>query len=299
MGVAIRHSRVCVPSPKLGKPQETQKNKMDKTRVWCYTCFTEEEPNVDTQSIIYQIHQLEQCPDTGKPHWQGIVRFTSPRYFNGVKKYLGDPTAHIEKTRNEQQSIAYCTKTETQLEPPKIYGTIPIVREPGWWQNLSDAELWQSDPTFMLRHHGGVTAYRRTVRRQSISRHTPTVWILYGPPGTGKSHGARVIGGHDYYAKPSGPWWDGYNGHNTVIFDDFYGSESYGDILRWCSELAINVPIKGSMVALTTERFIFTTNAKPTDIWRNIPDKRAFWRRVTRLIRCELHGWFFENKDNI
>lgn len=272
---------------------------MSRSRTWCYTTFQEYEPNVQLSDIIYQLHQLEQCPNSGKPHWQGCIRFNNARQLGGVKQYLEDPTAHCEITKNEQLAIAYCQKEETRLQPPILYGTLPITREPNWWQNLSDAELWKQYPDFMLRHHGGVSAYRRTIRRESICRNKPTVYLFYGPPGTGKSMGARIMGGNDYYAKPSGQWWDGYNKHSTVIFDDFYGSEQYGDILRWCSELPINVPIKGSMVPLTAEKFIFTTNAKPRDIWKSIPDKTAFWRRVTTLMRCEINGWFFENKDNI
>lgn len=276
-----------------------QRNRSTRSRVWTYTSFQQYEPLVELGTISYQLHQLEQCPNSGRPHWQGTVRFKHPREPNGVKQYLGDPSAHVEVCGDEQASIEYCRKSDSRLESPRIYGSLPNNKSPNWWQDLSDAELWEQHPTFMLRHYNGVAAYRRATRRVSVERPKPRVWIFFGAPGTGKSTAARALGNNNYYAKPSGNWWDGYTSQSTVIFDDFTGGEQYGDVLRWCSELPIFVPIKNSMVPLAATQFIFTTNLYPTRLWANISDKSAFWRRVTFIIECFLDRFEFIDKNNI
>ena len=53
----------------------------------------------------------------------------------------------------------------------------------------------------------------------------PYVTWIYGDSGTGKSKMAREISGEDVYTKNVGTkWWDGYDGHEDVIVDDFRDS---------------------------------------------------------------------------
>ncbi|EZG42755.1 replicase [Gregarina niphandrodes] len=135
----------------------------------------------------------------------------------------------------------------------------------------------------MLRHHSAVTAYHRQVKKVSFARPKPEVSVLWGPPGTGKSHTARAVC-DDYYVKPDGQWWDGYQGQDVVIFDDFYGSEKYSDMLRWLSENPIKVPIKNSMTDLLATKFIITSNVEPNRWYPQIEDKSALMRRITQII---------------
>nr|WAE43200.1 MAG: replication associated protein [Cressdnaviricota sp.] len=251
---------------------------MSRSRLWTYTSFADTEPLNDNDVCIYQLHQREECPDTGRKHWQGMVRFRNPRMLKGVQRYLGDPTAHCEICRNEKKSIAYCRKEESRVGSTIEYGHVAHSEE-NWWQDQSEHELWANHSEWMLRHHTAYKAYKRTLARANTERAKPQVRIYIGEPGTGKSYCARQHG--EYFAKASGPWWDGYTGQSIVIFDDFYGNEQYCDILRWCSELPIRVPIKGDTVPLQATTFIFTSNARPTMWWKNIIDKSAFIRRVT------------------
>nr|WAE42627.1 MAG: replication associated protein [Cressdnaviricota sp.] len=252
---------------------------MSRTRVWCFTSFAETEPNYDADTTVYQIYQREKCPETGREHWQGMVRFKHPRLRNGVKQYLGDPSTHLEPCRNEEQSKNYCQKLDTRIGEPHILGDME--QNDTWWQTLSDIDLWQNHSEWMLKHHSGVKAYRKAVFARETERPKPEVWIFIGEPGTGKSYTARQLG--PYFAKASGPWWDGYNGESNIIFDDFYGGEQYTDLLRWMSELPIRVPIKGDTVPLKATTFIFTSNQHPMFWYKNVPDKGAFRRRVTKF----------------
>ncbi|UDN67461.1 replication-associated protein [robinz virus RP_334] len=261
---------------------------MSRSRTWCYTSFKESEPFVDLNQISYQIHQLEICESTGRPHWQGLVSFTNARSFSSVPVYLQDPAAHVEFCKNTPAAIAYCQKDDTRVDGPFAYGTLPSAEPDNWWQTLTDLELWTRHSSWMLRHHNGVAAFRRTIKRVYNERPTPKVVLLFGCPGSGKSRGARLLGGTELYPKPVGPWWDGYLGHRVVLWDDFYSSELYSDLLRWLSELPISVPVKGAFTPLEATTFIFTSNSHPREWYPNVSDKTALWRRVTHIYECFL-----------
>ncbi|EZG42884.1 replicase [Gregarina niphandrodes] len=124
---------------------------------------------------------------------------------------------------------------------------------------------------------------QQTLKKVTFARPKPEVIVLWGPPGTGKSHTARAVS-DDYYVKPAGPWWDGYFGQELVIFDDFYGSEKFCDMLRWLSENPIKVPIKGSMTDLLATKFIITSNVEPERWYPHVENKDALMRRITDII---------------
>ncbi|ANC51552.1 replication associated protein [Deer faeces associated circular DNA virus 1] len=269
-----------------------------RSRTYCYTSFKESEPFVDINQIVFQIHQLEICETTGRPHWQGIVAFPNAKAPVGVKQYLCDTSAHIEYTKNIPASIAYCTKEETRVDGPFSYGTVPDLEPDNWWQQLSDVQLWTEHSKWMLRNYNGVAAFRKSIKCVYAPRATPTVILLFGETGSGKSRAARELAGDELYPKPMGAWWDGYRGHRVVLFDDFYGNEQYSDLLRWLSELPISVPYKGGFTPLLADRFFFTSNAHPRDWYPNIPDKSALWRRVTKIYECFLDRFLICDKKS-
>ncbi|AMH87756.1 replication-associated protein [Pacific flying fox faeces associated circular DNA virus-10] len=257
---------------------------MSRVRVWVWTSF-KDSLDLNDGGIEYSVYQQEQCPTTGRLHWQGVTRFKNARQLGGVKRWLGDPQAHCEPCKKEHEAIKYCQKEETRIGQATILGHIQETLEPGWWQKLTINQLWEQHPEWMLKHYNGVQAYRRSLNKSQTERQNIKVFVFYGTPGTGKSYSARQF--KPYFAKASGNWWDGYCGEETVIFDDFYGAnEKYTDILRWCSELPISVPIKGSMVPLEATTFIFTSNSHPSLWWPGLLDKSAFQRRVTRIYQC-------------
>ena len=62
---------------------------VSRNRNWVFTEFGEEPPEFDCKFLAYQ---REQCPETGRLHWQGYVCFANPMGLKGVKRFL--PTAH-------------------------------------------------------------------------------------------------------------------------------------------------------------------------------------------------------------
>lgn len=66
--------------------------------------------------------QLEEAPDTGKEHYQGLLLLNKEKELRYLKKNLS-ASAHWEKMRaNTKANIQYCSKQETRLDGPWQFG---------------------------------------------------------------------------------------------------------------------------------------------------------------------------------
>lgn len=114
---------------------------------------------------------------------------------------------------------------------------------------------------------------------------TPEIYVYWGDSGTGKTRKATEEYPDAYIiSKPNSDrmvWWDGYQGEETVIIDEFYGWIPYNDLLRMCDRYPLRVPFKGGFHKLKATRFIFTSNRPWTDWYPNVDDpSKALERRI-------------------
>lgn len=85
--------------------------------------------------------QHEVCPETGRPHIQGVVWFKNARTFAQVHKLF--PGAHIEKCKSWKASIEYCSKEWTRGGKEVIENCLPEkILDPLDRTNLAD---WMVD----------------------------------------------------------------------------------------------------------------------------------------------------------
>lgn len=95
-------------------------------RAWCFTCFDVDWLPPVSDSIRYLIMQLEQCPDTGRMHWQGYVELSRASRMQGCKTLLACPTAHLSLRKGSREEARdYCLKEESRADPeglPYIQG---------------------------------------------------------------------------------------------------------------------------------------------------------------------------------
>ncbi len=263
-------------------------------RHWIGTSFSLGNIPDDPQTIKQLAFQLEMCPQTNRQHLQFFISFKNPRTLGGVKQYIGDIAAHLEPARNVQKAIEYCNKQETRIGVPYTRCDPTPDKAPEDFRELSVQCLWNEYPLWMLKNHAGVDKYFKLNQNRAQQRDRPRAIILWGPPGTGKSYSAREWLGPEYYVKPPGPFWIGYNGERGVLFDDYYSSEKYDDLLRWISENPISVSIKGSSLPLNATKFVFTTNLDPDKWHAKIEDKSALFRRIDKIYFCEMHAFNIE-----
>lgn len=109
------------------------------------------------------------------------------------------------------------------------------------------------------------------------------VFCFWGKSGTGKSRRAWHEAGLDCYSKcPRSKFWDGYQGQQHVVIDEFRGGIDVSHMLRWLDRYPCRVEIKGSSRPLSCTKIWITSNLNPLDWYPDldVDTKEALIRRI-------------------
>ena len=276
-------------------------------RRFVFTCYSVETPLVFTSDTVrYAVWQREVCPTTGRRHFQGYIVMMKSVRFSAVKALLPSG-AHVEIANGDDESNEkYCTKEDTRDVDggPFRFGTRETVGR-GKRSDLiavkemldkGASELEIADAHFAAWSHG----YRAFERYKRL-KETPRAWLMncevhVGVPGSGKSRQCfdRFPTG---YWKQRSMWWCGYERHESVVFDDFYGWLPYDLILRICDRYPLNVESKGGQINFCAKTVIFTSNLPFTEWydWTKVKgDQRAFIRRISRWVCYGTNGIIYD-----
>lgn len=216
-------------------------------------------------TVVWVRGQKEAGDAGGYLHWQVVVAFRKKTSLAGVKSCFGG-TCHAELSRSEAAN-AYVCKEGTRVEGPWEWGAKPICRSSKTdWESVWTAA--QSGDLAAIPAQIRVVSYR-TIRAigsdflkpQAIVRQ---IFVFWGRTQSGKSRRAWDEAGVDAYSKdPRSKFWDGYQGEEAVVIDEFRGGIDISHILRWCDRYPVRVEIKGASRALVAKRIWFTSNVDP------------------------------------
>jgi len=265
---------------------------MTKFRGWCFTVNNPDAPlDEDDIAAEYLIYQLEMGEETGLPHFQGFMYFVNARSFESVVAKLPHG-AHVEPAKSIEKSIVYCSKEKGRLEGPYEYGQRPAQ---GSRSDLTEAidsvssgmlmsDVARQYPSTYVRYHRGLQAYR-TVTSEPRSEATTAVSIV-GPTGIGKT--SQVFNEYpDAYWKTQDEWWDGYDGQDVVVLDEFYGWLPLSFMLRLIDRTPLRVATKGGFVNFSATKLIILSNKHLEDWYPGLSgDVRlpALKRRVQQCV---------------
>lgn len=284
---------------------------MSRTRNWCFTInATPAEalswPTADPPLALelgtasYVHYQLEKAPTTGQLHLQGFVLFKQYTTMAKVKDFLGNNTAHLEAMKGSpQQNVDYCSKSDSRIAGPWTLGTAP--KGSGHRTDLEEVtaavkagatkrQLAEQFPVAVTKYSRGLDALRHTLDHSPKWRNVTVTW-LWGKTGTGKTRTAMdsVEDPADIHIVHSnGQWWDGYDGQDSILFDDFYGQIKLCEMLRYLDGHPLQLPVKGGFTYAKYTKVWITSNVHWMDIYKGekIPDdaRLAFERRITETI---------------
>lgn len=204
-----------------------------------------------------------------------------------MKTLLGND-CHLEKCRDLKASIAYCKK-EPRLGGPWSAGEEPAGQ--GKRMDLEAVKRKLDEGGTMLDvaedHFGAFCRYERGFRsykrmKTKARNHAMEVHVYWGAAGTGKSRKAMEENPGAYW-KQRGEWWDGYDGQEVVVLDDFYGWLKWSTLLRVCDRYPLMVETKGGQAQFIAKKIIITSNKPWSEWYENMPHSEALERRLTTI----------------
>jgi len=264
---------------------------------WCFTVNNptpETTPSFDSTKMKYLVYGRE-TGENGTPHLQGYVSFIRRRKFNSLKKDM--PTAHLEVAKGSPEvNFQYCSK-DGDFEQ---FGELPVTTQGRRTdlERLHDTIKSGSSITDIVEQHfGAFCRYPKAIDRARELYRTARNWpmdvhVYWGSTGTGKTRSA-FDQYPDAYFKDHSAWWDGYEDHETVIWDEFYGGTiKVAEFLRLTDRYPHRVPVKGGYRQFVAKRIIFTSNDPPTEWYSHLAQQKpevyaAFERRLTEIKRFD------------
>lgn len=238
-------------------------------------------PDEFPEWFSYAVWQLE-CGAEGTMHYQGYLELAGKHSIAQVKTIPGFETCHLEvRAGSADQAETYCTKRDTRVDGPWHFGER---KEPGKRSDLVHikrmvdegaplTDVWDNHYGSMLRYHKAVKEYKRikTPPRTELTR----IFVIVGPSGVGKSRLAREMFPNAYW-KNLTKWWDDYDGHADVVWDEFRGQYPFRELLRVLDSTPLLVETKGGHVQFVAHNICFTSNHMPED-WYDAFNIRVDW----------------------
>lgn len=105
--------------------------------------------------VSYIVYQREECPTTGRKHYQGYIELTRSCELKTVLS-LFKCKCHLEPRKGSQaQAIEYCTKEDTKIEEPVKCGKPKMQGSRSDLDSINDAILCGKTPAQILIEFGG------------------------------------------------------------------------------------------------------------------------------------------------
>lgn len=277
----------------------------DRARRWMLTVPAEGEKGVSRDKLEAALEpyaaylgQMEQG-EGGYLHWQLLVVHDQPIRFSTLKRKL--PTAHLETARELVKCVAYVQKADTRVEdePPLVKGLIEVGPGQGHRSDLDDLrarildgretvdDLLMSNATAW--RHGRMTADLVAARdraRLGSGTRKVHVRVIFGDTGTGKTR-AAIDGlsrlGTVYRVTHWGPGaFDGYDGQDSIIFDEFTGQPPLSELLTWLDIYCVDLPARYRSRPAAFSRVVICSNVSVQNWYATAPkvQRAALARRL-------------------
>lgn len=244
--------------------------------------------------IIYIKGQLEEGQG-GFRHWQLVFRTARKIRLSAAKRLLfpGVESAHLEATRSGAAND-YVWKDETCVDSATRFelGSLPMRRDSSkdWdhiWNAAKAGDLESIPPDVRVRSYNAIKRIEKD-HLKPIPREVE-VYVYWGETNAGKSRRAWTEATFDAYPKdPNTKYWDGYQGEEDVVIDEFVGVNqiSITNMLRWLDRYPVAIETKHSGAVLRATRFWITSNVDPKEWYPEAPEeqRKALRRRFTRVI---------------
>lgn len=224
-----------------------------------------------TENAIYGIIGKE-VGKSGTPHLQMYVEYKNARRFATLCNiYKG---AHIEKKRaSNVEASDYCKKDGKYLE----IGTFTAEHqgERNDLKNLAESIEDNNNIRQLIEDNIATSNQHLQMTQKLMTLYEPPrdgkpeVYWYFGKSGTGKTKQAHEqCSSRPWVSKGNLDWFDGYDGHEDVILDDFRPDHvPFSTLLRLLDRYEFSVPIKGGFRQWKPKRIFITTPKSITETY--------------------------------
>lgn len=234
----------------------------------------------------YSIYGKE-VGESGTPHLQGYFQLKKKERLTGVAKKF--PGCHFAVAKGGYEAnVDYCSK-EGQVFTHGVPATV------GQRAGLSEAVVFVTQkrkisdvasafPEVFVKYHRGLEALSSAI---ATTRNFKTeVYWFYGATGTGKSRRFADTEPDGYWKPATNKWWNGYDGHDAVIIDDYRRDFcTFAELLRLFDRYPMSVETKGGTRPFLAKRLYITSPKSPQDTWegRTEEDLAQLLRRIEHI----------------
>lgn len=244
---------------------------------------------IEKTTARYVVYGFE-IGEQGTPHLQGYVEFENAVSMKRVKTEIGDK-AHVEKRRGtNRQARDYCRKDGNWWEK----GEFTTQGQRTDLEEIADSikegkplsMIAEDFPGQYIRYGRGIEKYALTVRKPPKWRDVQ-VMVYWGKTGTGKTRAAMEEKSvYKLNTNTNGTlWFDGYDGEETLLIDDFYGWVKYGELLTLLDGYPYRCQIKGASAWAQWTKVIITSNKQVSEWYPSISDIGALNRRILKIVK--------------
>lgn len=248
-------------------------------RDWCWTSGTLPEP--DKEKCRYYCWGEEIAPTTGKLHYQGFIITKRTNGWRAIQRIVnGSDGLHVESRRGtRQQARDYCLKDGTNIVE---WGQFEALTSKQLFEKAGEAGgidfLKKNYPEFYCRYYKGL---ERLQSKGPKWRGVPEVIWIWGKAGVGKTR--HVMEQEDVYKLDSPyKWWDGYEGENILLLDDYEIEHiPRGSLVNILDGYRLRLETKGSHTWALWNKVYITSNWDPKKF---MSMDEAIERRITKVI---------------
>lgn len=235
-------------------------------KCWCFTHYHlnwKWENMMDNPLLQYCVVNLEECPTTGRWHYQGYLELTEERTRDDLMDWLEAPGVHLEpRHKSQTQAIEYCKKSETQIMGPWELGS--LTKEQGKRNDIFHVkELIKAGGTMREVIDCTNSAQAMQVADKCIMKYSEqrrfwkTELIICDD---------RLPEIREAFYVSSNKWMDGYDGHEVVCIHHKYTlNQGVGwDLNDLCGSLPLRVECKhGSREWLCKTLYLYSPFKSP------------------------------------
>lgn len=275
--------------------------------------------------IKHATWQFEKCPETGSMHVHIALVLSEARKFQLLRTAMIDAwscTRHnFRVIYNLDGAVKYCSKAETRVAGPFVYGAAHVAKQ-GKRNDIDDAAeligklskegksnreimeiLSEQMPRVVVKFPNGIKELIACRNKRPGFQELEEIILYVGSTGSGKSHRADALSpGSTYksmYKKNSNLYFDGYNGHETLLFEEFAGGITFTDFkglmdrkpnfLGGSARWQLTGSAAGSNMDFRSKRIALTSNSLPTQ-WYSTEVTKGDWsviaRRFSKIVYC-------------